>query len=263
MYSHRYTQRKIDQMNRAINKIVAGSSELTAILMDRLGGKLWVDFINADPADPGAMWAVYQEYVKSMDALKGMITELGVSYADDIRDMELLSKAEFLERYPEDLQEHAEKLHSGMKRVIDEDMTEILACLIRDIGAEPRRMTKKRQERRDMAEETLTGGAKFPVLFITMLPDLKQVDGGYHDEGVELYIPSCTHPNFWLSVITEGMITQSYDLQSGQIMVKRCAGKDCRRYFVPAYRSHNQQYHSTPCYRKHYMKAYRKKHRKV
>lgn len=261
MYSQRYSQRNIDQLNRATAKITEGSTELSGILVDKLGGTLWVDFINANPADPRAMWAVYREFVRSMDTLKGMITEMGGSYTDDIRDMKLLSKAEFLKQYPEDLQEDAEKLHSGMKRVIDEDMTEILAYLIRRIDAEPPRMTKKRQERRDIAEKTLTGGANIPELFFTILPRLKQVDGGYHDEKMELYIPSCTHPNFWLSVIMERMITQSYDSQSNEIRVKRCAGKDCRRYFVPAYRSHDQQYHSTSCHKKHYMKAYRKKHR--
>lgn len=261
MYRHRYTRRNIDQMNRAMVKITEGSHVLTAILMEKLGGTLWVDFLNADPADSRAMWAVYLEFVRAMKTLKRIITEMGVSYIDDIRDMELLSKAEFLERYPEKLQKDAEKLHSGMKMVIDKDMVEILGCLVKDIDEEPLRMTKKLQEKRRIAEDTLTGEADMPELFFTILPRLKQVDGGYHDEEAELYIPSCEHTNFWLSVITEGMITQSYDLQSGQIRVKRCAGKDCRRYFVPAYRSHDQQYHSTSCHKKHYMKAYRKRNR--
>lgn len=266
MYSHRYSQRNIDQINRAMDKIREGSSELTAILVDKLGGTLWVDFINADPADPMSMWAVYLEYVRSMDTLKGMITEIGGTYTDHILDMELLSKGEFLKRYPEELQEDAEELHSGMKMVIDQDMTEVLAVLIRYIDEAPPKMTKKRQERQDAAEETLTGGAILPDLFFTILPHLEKVDGGYHDEGAELYAPSCTHPNFWLSVIKEGMITQSYDIEGGQIVVKRCAGKDCRRYFVPTYRSHGQEYHSKSCHKKHYMKAYRKnikKHRNI
>ena len=263
MYTHRYTQWDIDLINRATVKIMEGSHTLTAILIKNLGGMLWEDFINADPADPRAMWLVYLKFVRAMKTLKDTITEMGGSYTDDIRDKELLSKAEFLKRYPESLQEDAEKLHSGMKRVIDEDMTEVITCLAKYIGAKPRRMTKKRQEEQCLAHETISGGANIPELFFTILPRLKQVDGGYHDEEMELYIPSCEHPNFWLSVIKEGMMTQSYDYQSGQIMVKRCAGKDCRRYFVPAYRSHDQQYHSTSCYRKQYMKAYRKKHRKA
>jgi len=263
MYSHRYSQRDIDQINRAMDKITEGSHTLTAVLIDKLGGTLWVDFINADPADPISMWAVYLEYVRSMDTLKGMITEMGASYTDHIRDMELLSKGEFLKRYPEELQEDAEKLHSGMKMVIDEDMSEILADLVKYIGEAAPRMTKKRQERECIAEETLSGGAIIPDLFFTILPHLAEVGDGYHLEGAELYIPSCIHPNFWLSVIKEGMITQSYDIEGGQIMVKRCAGKDCRRYFVPAYRSHGQEYHSKSCHKKHYMKAYRKKHRNI
>ena len=96
MYTHRYTQWDIDQLNRATVKIMEGSHTITAILIQNLGGTLWEDFLNSIPTNPRAMWLVYQKFTRAMKTIKGTITEMGGSYADDIRDMKLLTKAEFL-----------------------------------------------------------------------------------------------------------------------------------------------------------------------
>jgi len=258
MYSNRYSQKDINILNRAIDKIEEGSNELTAMLVDKMGRTLWLDFLNAHPEDALSIWPVYRGFIEFMNAVKGTVTEQGFSCGKDIQDMELLSKSEFLERYPAELQGDAEKLHSGMKRVIDEDMPEIISWLVRYIDEDPLKMTKKRQRKKEWAKEVITGGALIPPAAFTMLPCLNEVDGGY-TQGAQLYTPSCKHPNFWLSIIYEGILTLSYNPEKGGMQVQRCAAPDCRLYFVPAYRSHDHKYHSKSCQKRHYMQIYRQK----
>jgi hypothetical protein len=248
----------MDLINKSIDKITEGGHEFSAMLIAQFGAAAWLEFLNADPVNPDSMWPAYMEYTRFIDAIKGLVTEQGYSYSRNIEEMELLSRDEFLRCYPAKLQTDAQKIHAGMKKVIDEDMPDVMVHMVRYVDEPPQRTTKKRQEKYRMAEEILTGGAVIPPSSFTILPCLIEENGRYV-EGAQLYTPSCQHPNFWLSVISEAMTFLAYDPGIGEIRVERCEAPDCQRYFVPAYRSHDQRYHSKSCQKRHYMQIYRKK----
>jgi len=251
-----YTDADIRRINRSVDKIERGINEFSALIVYEFAPSMWLDFLNADPMDGESMWLVYQSLTRIIGGIKRWIRKQGQSCSEDIENMRILTKAEFLKQYPLDHQEDAQKLHAGMKEVIDKGMGDVMAATMRYIDRE-KRPTKATVEKRARAERILTGGALIPPLSFTVIPALVQVDGR-SSEQLQLYTPAARHPRFWLSIIYEGTI-MAYDLANHEITVRRCEAPDCRKYFVPAYRSHGQRYHSKACQNRDYMRKRRNK----
>ena len=241
---------------RMINRVLGGMhdriSELSALVIDFHAPTIWLDFLNADTQDSESMWPVYREFTRFIQTLKEQH-----ECSMEITEMKLLSKDQFLERYPVELQGDAEKLHAGMKEIIDEDKAHLIGSMVRYIGEEPPRRTRKQKEERSRAEDILKRGADIPPVSFTMgLQPIDEYDEEY-TYIANLHTPSAGHRNFWLSIIMDGMVTLSCNHERGEIMVRRCAAPDCRKYFVPTSRSHGQKYHSTTCRSRHNMQMRR------
>jgi len=243
--------------DRILYSIFHRTSELSAMIVGLYAPNLWLEFLNANPRDGESMWPVYVEFTSFMEALKAQH-----SLSRELIEMKLLSEEEFLETYPLELQEDAEKLHGGMKYVIDDNKVDIFNALVRPIPESDAdedevrfwlRDVESRQAERAEAERTLTRGASLPELFFTASFESTEEAGLYE---IHLHTPSANHKSFWLSVIYEGMVTLSH--RAGKIITRRCAAPDCRKYFVPTPHSHGQKYHSKTCRSRHNMQKLRK-----
>lgn len=226
------SQVKGQQMRKAITNIIEGNRELSECLVRQLSGTLWLDFLNADPTDARGMWFVYQDLARAVVELKRVLAEAAILPCSQILDMELFSKTQFLEVYPAKMEPELSILHERMTEIIDYDLPRALIQLARVFSYSPK-------------------------IHFTIVP-LR-----YGSEQMKLLVNSWKNPQLWLSLMLHSMISEAVDPKNGKLRVDTCAGKDCGRYFLPAYRSHCQTYHNPSCYKKHYMKAYRKKHRVV
>ena len=247
-----FTKAQAEMIEDILDQMHDRIQELSAIIIQGYAPTLWLDFLNADPQDPESMWPVYRGYVKFVQLLR---TQNDCS--KDIKEAKLLTKAEFLERYPVELQADAEKLHRGMKEVIDEGKTHVIASIIRYIGEDAPVPIKKPAGDPDQIREILTKGAYIPPESFTIgleWPDQDNQEYGYL---VSLHTPGINQPNFWLSIIYTGMTTQSYNPEKDAIIVRRCEAPDCRKYFLPAPHGRGQRYHSKSCRSRHNMQKRR------
>lgn len=220
------SQVEAQQMRTAITNVIEGNRELSECLVRQLSGTLWLDFLNADPTDARGMWFVYQDLARAVVELKRVLAEAAILPCSKIRHRELFSKTQFLEVYPAKMEPELSTLHKRMKGIIDYDL--------------PKAVTQ------------LAGLFSYsPKIHFTIVP-LR-----YGSEQMKLLVNSWKNPQLWLSLMLHSMISEAVDPKNGKLRVHTCAGKDCGRYFVPAYRSHCQTYHSTSCHKKHYMKRYR------
>lgn len=249
------TKREQRLLARIINKMKLRSEELNAMLISLYAPDLWLDFLNADPRDSDSMWPVYMGYIRFIESLRDEN-----SCSREIEEMMLLSKGEFLEHYPLELQEDAEKLHKGMKRVIDEGHVELISAVTRFM---PETLMDEEElefstrhlddEEYSKALAVLTNGADIPDASFTASlvpaesPDIYKM---------HLHTHSADHRNFWLFVILDGMLISS--CRGHEMAVRTCAAPDCGRYFVPASHAHGQKYHSTTCRSRHNMQKRRK-----
>ena len=204
--------------------IGAGATIEISHLPYRLAPTLWVDFLNAEPKKSNSMWLIYKQFARSIEDLKDWIEKEGHSL--DTNDMKLLTKAEFLEQYPEKLQEDAERFHLSMMEIIDKKKNDI------------------------EIEKSLSNDIHMPSPFykITATNQNNHV-AELIDLPHELSFPDAEHPNFWLTIIQGGMLL---NYREGTI-AHRCAAPDCQKYFIPSSRSHGQKYHSPTCQNRHYM----------
>lgn len=255
----RYSLKELQQLDRAIDRIEDGSSELSATLIRGFASTLWLNFLNADPSDAGAIWFVYKEFTRAIEDIKDWIIEKGHSYSESIRDIKLLPKEEFLELYPLEMQSDAQKLHGGMSEIIDEERAHVVGILIRPMDQEPPERTEEWQKKHSEAEQILTRGADIPPSFFTMVTKpIEQPSGKYSMERqLELHLPTAAadHRNLWLSIIVEGMTILAY--KDGEITARRCAAEGCGKFFVPTSRGHAQKYHSKACQNREYMRKWR------
>lgn len=231
--------------------------ELSSMIIRIYAPTLWLDFLNADPENSEEMWGVYYEFVRFIETVKDR------NYCSkNIMDMKLMSRMKFLETYPAKLQDNAQKLHGGIKQVIDEGRGDVVEYLIRDPATELEKSTPEQEEKADKAEEMITGGVILPPVSFTVsfrLPEEDNLPRGTSD--VTLYTPSAQHPDFWLAIIYSGAITLSY--RDGEIIVRRCAAPDCRKYFRPAPHTYRQKYHSPTCSSRHRMQERRLRGKKL
>jgi hypothetical protein len=161
------------------------------------------------------------------------------------------------------MQQDTEKLHKGMQEVVDK-RGELLLPLSHYITAKGSPFYEGLHINEDFYGKEyreylaiLTNGVDIPLPSYTYIFAFTQSpitpDSPYI---LQLQIPSSNHRNFWLSVIVGGMFL-CYREQPG-IFVRRCVAPDCQKYFIPADRSHDQQFHSKTCQKRHYMRKYRK-----
>ena len=255
MYKY-YSWEALQQINNAIDLIEEGSSELSSLIIYGFAPTLWIDFLNSDPQDDESMWHVYRGFITSIERLKDWIVKEGHTYSKEIREMKPLSKDEFLDQYHAKLRTDAEKLHSGMREIIDNGRVDMVLAVVREIRDRTRRTKKQRQEH-DAVEEIITKGAAIPPLFFTMVTELYEENGKY-SRRLQLHTPAVNHPSFWLSIIHEGMLISS--CWNGKIIARRCAAPDCRKYFIPHPRNRSQMYHSRTCRNRHRKREWRASH---
>ena len=208
---------------------------------------LWLDFLNADPHNSQSMWTIYREFARSVEDLRDWMAKEGYPDVEDMKDMKLMSKEEFLERYPGELQSDAEKLHTGMRETIDQDRADVIKALVRS----------RDKDELSRAKETITKGIHVPPLRLTIdvvNTGLSGINAGESNQ-MQLHTPEADHPNFWLAVILGGMLSSCKD---GKINVRRCAAPDCQKYFVPYPRGRAQKYHSSTCRNRHNTQKRRK-----
>lgn len=239
------------QLDKALARLERSTNELSALIMDFYAPTLWLDFLNADPKDRKAMWPVYRGFTEFIRVLKERH-----SCSGDLTGTRLLSKSEFLKQYPLELQEDAERLHEGMREVIDSGDPSPIRTLIMEMDQEePVKLTEKRRREISEAEAAITNGAHIPRVSFTTGIELVEEDGERY-QLAQIHTPAANHKNFWLAVIYERFVTASYN--DGKITVRLCAAPDCLKYFVPEPRSHNQRYHSKRCRNRHHMQEWRR-----
>lgn len=245
------TKRAQRQLDKALDKLERGINELSALILDFYAPTLWLDFLNANPRNARSMWPVYRGFIDFIKVLKEQH-----SCSGDLRGMKLLSKAEFLEQYPLELQKDAEGLHKGMKEVIDKGDPAPIRALITEMDEEKTiKLTERRLQKISEAEAAIKNGADIPPLSFTIGIEWAEENGDYF-KLAQLHTTAADHKNFWLAVIYEEMITKSYG--DSEIIVRQCAAPDCRKYFLPESRSHNQRYHNKTCRSRHHMQEWRR-----
>ena len=168
-----------------------------------------------------------------------------------------MSKIEFLEKYPASLQDDAQRLHNGIKQVMDKRRGDAISHLTRVIAAEEKKKTPEQEEEAHRAIEMFTGGAIIPPVSITVSIQLPEEDDPIQVPLATLHIASVQHRNFWLGVILCGALTLSTSRRDGEVIVRRCAAPDCRRYFKLAPHARRHFYHSSTCRSRHRMQERR------
>lgn len=255
-----FTRKQAIFIDELIDKMHARVQELSSMIIHAYAPTLWLDFLNSDPEKSEEMWGVYYEFVRFMKAIQGKHF-----CSKDIMGMKLMSKMEFLETYPTDLQDNAQRLHGGIKQVIDEGRGDVIEHLTRDIVAAVKKNTPAQEEEAEKAEKMITGGVILPPVSFTVLFQLPEEDNPpWRSTDVTLYTPSATRRDFWLAIIYSGAITLSTSMRDDKIIVRRCAAPDCQKYFRPVPHAHDRQkYHSPTCRSRHRMQERRRQEKNL
>ena len=216
----------------AIKIDIALGATLSVPIIYTFASTFWIDFLNSDPQSSRYVWPVYQKFARYIQGFRDSVQSSKYTYGhQDDRDIELLSEEEFVNLYPKKMQVDAEKLHMGMKEVIDEEKTDIMESIVESIRT-------SNIEKLAEAQGKIAKGAHIPLLSFTI--NITRVG----KDQFRLNIPEADHPKLWLSMILSGMISFCMD---GKINVRRCAAPDCQKYFIPYSRGRAQKFHSTTC----------------
>lgn len=202
---------------------------------------LWIDFLNADPEIPDSLWPVYKKFARAMEDLIDGMDEAGTQYNDEIRNMKLLSKEEFLVKYG-DLREDAKAIHAGIKKAVSSGETETIRGLTDQDSKE------KQSILWDTEIPPLVTKIRITNLMITETHTIDK----YNTE-IHLTLSGADDDSFWLSNIVSGLVL-SY--KAGKVG-RRCAAPDCDIFFTPSPRRQDQAYHSSRCQNRVFMRKAR------
>lgn len=226
----KYSWEQIQGIYRSLTKLelpAVGASVSVGKVYYDLVPRLWLDFLNGNPEDSDSMWVIYKEFARAMEDLRDWLVQEGHEYDHEMDDMNILSKGDFREKYPSELQNDARKLHSKMRSIVDEEKADIELSMADYISSE------------DIP----------PSWFTVIVTDLMASDAkGKPVYKTELRTPGVGLSSFWLSVILGSMVSSYKSGSPG----RRCADPKCGKYFIPSSRSHGQLYHSGRCQNRHY-----------
>jgi len=245
------------ELANVIHNMEVQAHRFSALLVHLYASTLWIDFMNADPKDPGSMWPIYDGFQYFLNGLQSCY-----HCTEKIAERKLISETDFLTTYPMVRQVDAEKLHAGMRECIDEALETgnadglISLCLGWE-EEDPMKKPKAVLEQQDKAIKTIMGGSDVEFLFLTTVMRMVERDGKYHPLH-QLHTPAATEYSFWLSVVLEGLLI--YSCKDKKMAVKRCADPKCGKYFMPTPRGHNQLYHEKRCLNRHRGEKWRKSH---
>jgi hypothetical protein len=102
------------------------------------------------------------------------------------------------------------------------------------------------------AKKLILGDAEIPLWFTTTrVTNLMAVaSSSIVSTEIKLYIPEADRDEFWLSAILGGMVSAYLIGTVG----RRCAADGCNQFFIPSPRRPDQQYHSTKCQNRMFMR---------
>jgi len=209
---------------------------------------LWIDFLNADPKKPLSVWPIYKKFARAMEDLRDGMDEAGIRNYLQIRDMKLLSRAEFLTNY-ESLRGDAEKLHHGIKQAVVGNKADMVKALGKIAAVD-----------HEEARRLILNGAEIPpwgtaVTVRNLAAAIHSID----DVDISVGVSGAGRDNFWLSNILSGLFLSYTAGRVGRL----CAAPDCDKFFIPSPHTPGQKYHSTRCQNRTFMRQARSASKEV
>lgn len=204
---------------------IGEAATITLKCVDVMPPGLWIDFLNADPEAPRSLWPVYKKFSRAMqDLIEGM-DKARIQYDDDVRDMRLLSRDDFVAEY-DSVRECAKAVHGAMKEFV--------------LGGKP---------------DLLKNLAKISCPGVTVtITDLMQTNSE-----VEIHVTlfGASLDKFWLCCIGRSIFGSYMAGKVGRL----CAAPDCDWFFIPSPRRPDQKYHLTRCQNRTFMRKARSEER--
>jgi len=224
------------------------------------GPDLWVNFLNADAMNEKSIWLIYKEAARFINDFKEWIVyskyDCPAGYFSDVN---ILSFQEFLKTYWLQISDSVETFQAYIVKILDsynfneafhimlENSEDYLTLYVKDPFEED-------QDKKAQGEAINIPEPRFTIIASKRIKLWGDCAGSYENE-MDILMQGGSDANLWLSVILGSMLSS---LVEGKI-IRRCAASDCRRYFIPSLRSHNQLFHSQTCHSRYYMRERRKK----
>lgn len=217
----KYSWENVRRLVKAIAKDGIGMAGVVTIKpFHILTPTLWVDFLNADPRSGRSMYSVYKGLMGYVQEFRNWIVSEGYDYGPYIREMQLLSREDFLDKHP-DMEKDAKAIHSTMIALLDSRRTDLIKAILAG----------------DDSHEEVAD------VDISLLPFTLRIERvGSSQDDLTLDIHRANYIGFWLFVAFGAMVLAWKD---DEIPARRC--ENCARFFIPYPRARNQRFHSSSC----------------